>query len=240
MTTDPTRPPELGRPRKLAEQIAAQVEQEISELGWPVGTLIGSEASFAEKYGASRAVVREAVRLLEQHGVVAPRRGMGGGLAVARPEISAVLPAIAIYLDSEGVTPETLLEARSAIELPAVALAAERITDERRERLLAAFEREQQELDDPHKYVLSHELHILIAELSGNAALKLFVAVLTRLSSEHAREGFAKVKRAKATDIGRDISHAHARIVDAIAAGNAPLAQRRMLAHLRAITPWLT
>ncbi len=228
------------RPRKLAEQIAESVENEISATGWPVGTVLGSEATLAEKYGVSRAVVREAIRLLEHHGVVAPRRGIGGGLAVCAPDISAVLPVVAIYLDYEGVTPETLLEARSAIELSAVTLAAERITDDRRELLRAALAVEEQQLGDPHKYVHSHDLHILIAELSGNAALKLFVAVLTRLASEHAQAQFAKVARDDAPSIGRDISKAHRKIVEAVSAGNAALAQRRMLAHLEAITPWLT
>ncbi len=216
------------------------MELEIISRGWPIGMPLGTEASLAEEHGVSRAVVREAVRILEHHMVVESRRGVGGGLVVSRPDISAVVPVTGLYLDSVGVTPETLLEARSAIELSAVSLAAERITDEGRERLREALAVETSEMAHLHNYVLSHDLHILIAELSGNAALGLFVAVLTRLTSEHSSDRFAKTKRSDVKRIGRDISGAHARIVDAIVAGDAELAQKRMFRHLQAVTSWLT
>lgn len=231
---------ETGRTPKLAETLARQIELDIIARDWPIGTQLGTEASLAEEHGVSRAVVREAMRILEHHMVVEPRRGLGGGLVISRPDISAVVPVTGLYLDSQGVTPDTLLEARSAIELAAVALAAERITDDSRRRLREALDLETAGMGDPHNYVLSHDLHILIAELSGNAALSLFVAVLTRLTSEHSAERFSRTKPADVTRIGGDISGAHARIVDAIVAGDAELAQKRMVRHLRAVTSWLT
>lgn len=228
-----------ARVPKLAERVAQQIEQDIIARGWPVGEQLGTEATLAESLGVSRGVIREAVRILEHHMAVAPRRGLGGGVVVTRPDIAAVIPVIDLYLDSVGVSPATLLEARSAIELSAVSLTAERITAEGQERLHAALMREQSEMADPHRYVLSHDLHILIAELSGNAALRLFVSVLTRLTSDHSQQHLAAVRHADLSAIGQDISKAHVKIVDAIVKGNAPLAQRRMLTHLQAVTGWL-
>lgn len=39
---------------KLAEQIAEQIEQRIVDAGWPIGEIIGSEASLIEQFGVSR------------------------------------------------------------------------------------------------------------------------------------------------------------------------------------------
>jgi DNA-binding FadR family transcriptional regulator len=226
--------------RKLAEQIAEEVEREIMASGWPVGEQLGTEVSLADRYGVSRAVMREAVRILEHHMVASPRRGTGGGIMIRSPDIGAVVPVVRLFLDHEGVSRASLLEARSTIELSAVALAAERITDEKRSRLEEALATEAEQLKDPHQYLHSHDLHILLAELSDNSAMRLFVSVLTQLTSEHAQSRFSKVRGAQAAEIGQDISRAHAAIVSAVVKGNAQLAQRRMLSHLEAVTSWLT
>lgn len=228
------------RKPKLAELVAQRIEREIVDSGWPVGRVLGSEASLAETHGVSRAVMREATRILEHHLVVAPRRGTGGGTVVVRPTTEAVLPPLALFLDYEGVSPAQLFESRSIIELAAVELAADRISVPGRRRLQEALVVEEQQMTDPHRYLVSHGLHVLIAELSGNPTLRLFVAALTNLSSAHATQCFAAVERQRAIEIGGEIATAHRRIVEAVAKGDGVLARRRMLSHLEAITPWLT
>jgi DNA-binding FadR family transcriptional regulator len=230
----------VDRKPKLAEQVAARIERQIVERGWPVGQVLGSEAGLAEEFGISRAVMREATRILEHHLVVASRRGTGGGLVVVAPDMEAVLPPMAMFLDYQGVSPAQLFESRSVIELAAVELAAERIDPDGIVRLRQALKSEEAELTDPHKYLLSHELHVLIADLSGNPTLRLFIAALTTLSSSHAKAKFATVKRSRALEVGKEIGRAHRRIVDAVVDGDTELARKRMLSHLRAITPWLT
>jgi DNA-binding FadR family transcriptional regulator len=230
----------VDRKPKLAEQVAAELERQIVDSGWPIGQVLGSEAGLAAQHGVSRGVMREATRILEHHLVVSSRRGTGGGLVVVAPDMEAVLPPMDLFLDYQGVTPAQLFESRSVIELAAVELAAERVTDDGSVRLREALKDEEAELTDPHRYFLSHELHVLIAELSGNPTLRLFVAALTQLSSSHAKAKIATVGHQGALEIGKEIGRAHRRIVDAVVAGDAVLARKRMLSHLRAITPWLT
>src|SRR5487761_879245 len=71
---------------KLAESAARRLEAEIAEVGWPVGQILGSEPELIERLGVSRAIFREAVRLLEQDNVASMRRGPGGGLIVTAPD----------------------------------------------------------------------------------------------------------------------------------------------------------
>ena len=50
---------------------------------WQVGAELGSEADLLRHYDVSRAVFREAVRLLEYFDAAKARRGPGGGLVGA-------------------------------------------------------------------------------------------------------------------------------------------------------------
>jgi DNA-binding GntR family transcriptional regulator len=74
----------------------------------------------------------------------------------------------------------------------------------------------------------SHNLHVLLAEMTGNVALRLFIETLAQLTFE----------RTHSLDYDRqEVSETHAAhqaIVDAVIAGDAPLAQHRLRAHLAA------
>ncbi len=119
-----------GRPQKLAETIAERIELRIIDQGWPVGEVIGSESALLAEYGVSRAVLREAIRLLEHHHVAQMRRGPGGGLVVTDPDPAVMTRAAAVYLRYRQVDPEQLFRARIALETAAVHDAAQRIDEE--------------------------------------------------------------------------------------------------------------
>jgi DNA-binding FadR family transcriptional regulator len=57
------------------------------------------------RYGVSRAVFREAVRMLEFFGVVEVRRGKEGGLVVAQRDPSGTVGSALLYLSFAGIDP---------------------------------------------------------------------------------------------------------------------------------------
>src|ERR1700724_1090383 len=87
-TTRPASPRPLAprgedtRKLKKAEIVADQIEQTIVGQRWEPGELFGSEVELIARYGVSRAVFREAVRLLEHHGLAEMRRGLHDGLFI--------------------------------------------------------------------------------------------------------------------------------------------------------------
>ena len=105
-----------GRSDKRGQQLARQILVEVYAGGWEVGALLGSEASLMERYGVSRAVLREAVRVLEHHQVAAMRRGPGGGLFVTQPDLAAITEAFALCFDRLGVDQGQLAEVRTAVD----------------------------------------------------------------------------------------------------------------------------
>ena len=116
---------------KKAEIVADQIEQTIAGQRWKPGDLFGSEVELIARYGVSRAVFREAVRLLEHDGVAEMRRGLHGGLFILQPDSQPVARAMAVYLDFEQVEPRQLDDARLAIEVSCVERVAARISEDK-------------------------------------------------------------------------------------------------------------
>src|SRR4051795_8268800 len=115
---------------KLAARVARRIEADVVARGWPVGTSLGSEPELRARHGVSRAVLREAVRLVEHHQVARMRRGPGGGLFVVSPDAGPAARALVIYLQYAGTGVDALMAARRLLEPLSARLAAERIGED--------------------------------------------------------------------------------------------------------------
>ncbi|HVV12689.1 FadR/GntR family transcriptional regulator [Amycolatopsis sp.] len=223
--------------RKLAVQIAHRLESDIIRRGWPVGEVLGSEQELRERYGVSRSVLRESVRLAEHHQVARMRRGPGGGLFVCAPDAAPATRALVIYLEYVGTSVEDLMQARQLLEPLAAALAAERITEPDIDRLRAALGEEAERRDEAGIFA-QNGIHVLLGELSGNPALQLFVDVLSRLTSRYAHT----TRRIPKEEIVRGKAEAgerHRIIADAVIAGAAGRAEAETVTHLASVSEWL-
>jgi DNA-binding FadR family transcriptional regulator len=223
---------ERGDGRKLGERVAEMLEERIIAQGWPVGEVLGSETELLAELGISRAVLREAVRVLEHHGVATMRRGPRGGLVVTAPDTGAAVRASELMLEFYQASAQQIFEARSALELKCVELAAERIDEAGVARLRRSLAEEAE--TQRQGGVGSHGLHTVLAELTGNPGLVLFVRILTELATTGLAPGEKTAEPAAA-------SHkAHDKIVEAVIAGDTALARHRMQAHLAGIGVWMT
>ncbi|MBI2701986.1 FadR/GntR family transcriptional regulator [Mycobacterium gordonae] len=229
-----TAEPDQVRSDKLAAKIARRIEEDIVRRGWVVGESLGSEAALQQRYGASRSVLREAVRLLEHHQVARMRRGPNGGLIICEPDAGPATRAVVIYLEHLGTTLADLLNARLVLEPLAAALAAERIDEAGIGRLRSVLSAEQQwrpgrPLD---------EFHTALAEQSKNPVLQLFIDVLMRLTKRYARTARTG-SAAEAADAAHQMRGAHADIVAAVTAGDSARAKTLSERHVQRVTAWL-
>lgn len=219
---------------KLGSQVARRIIVDIVEREWPVGEILGSESQLIERYGVSRAALREAVRLLEYLRVATMRRGPGGGLIVTTPNVDPIVEAATVFLEFRKIQSSDLITLLVGLESDAVALVVERATDADIEQLRSVIDSSaRREFEEP----IDEDLHVRIAGLSGNAAVALFVRVLVQLIRAHAAvPGRGSPRR---TVINAETSRAQHAIVDAIAGRDAALARRRIVKHLEAIQPLL-
>jgi DNA-binding FadR family transcriptional regulator len=229
MTTPTAAARDVPRPgadsnAKRAAKVADRIIEDVMALGWPVGEVLGSEADLLERYQVSRAVFREAVRLVEHQQVARTRRGPGGGLVITEPTITAVIDAVVLYLHRVDAWLDEIFEARIILEELAAQLASER-TDE-------------VELDELRRFAQSdpvepardpRELHALVAAISHNAGLELFVEVFNQVAQLYSPDW----QRLGST-VEQEAVHAHAKIAEALMAGDGGLARTRMRKHLQA------
>ena len=223
-------PPRIdGAAPKLAERVAFALRDDIERAGWPIDTVLGSEPELIQRYEVSRAILREAVRILEHDGAVRTKRGPGGGLVVAAPDSATIVRAAGMALEHDRVTPKQLIDVRSALEVAAVRTTATANSPEVTASLIAAVEHERSgDAGAIHLY----DVHHRIAEASGCRPLALFVRVVTELVGRHMEP--EAVHGSALPKIAAQTHQAHLRIVEAIAAGDADLAEKRMRRHLNA------
>src|SRR3984957_20594980 len=220
MTTTRTATRDVPRPgadsnAKRAAKVADLIIEDVMALGWPVGQVLGSETDLLERYQVSRAVFREAVRLLEHQQVARTRRGPGGGRVITEPAVGAVSDAVVLYLHRVDATLDEIFEARIILEELACQLAAER-TDESDLAALRRFvEEARMETSGAPR-----GLHILVAEISRNAGLELFVDVFNRVAQLYSPD-WQKL----GDTLGKETTHAHAMISEALIAGDSGLAR---------------
>ena len=214
---------------KKAEIVADLIEQTIVGQRWEPGELFGSEVDLIARYGVSRAVFREAVRLLEHHGLAEMRRGLHGGLFIRQPDLQPVAKAMAVYLDFEKVEPRQLEDARLAIEVFCVERVAARISEDEVAEVRAFLAVEAAQVASGRTPRL-HDFHVLVARLTANPALHLFVQTLTDLTQ---RQQSVLERNRVSLD---DIHAAHAKIAEAIIARDGALARHRMMTHLEEVS----
>jgi DNA-binding FadR family transcriptional regulator len=232
------RHPSVEQPQgKLAEVLAAAIRDDIASSGWQVGEVFGSEVALLERYRVSRAVLREAVRLLEYHAVATTRRGPGGGLVVAEPQAQASIDTIALYLQYRRPRRDDLILIRDAIEIDNVAkVVARHDVPEVRAFLDSQRLMIEQAGDDPGEAGVEEFLfHAGLAKLAGNAVLELFLRILVEVF----RRYWASTDQPVPSQADLvDVRHAHLRIIEAIGDGDDSLARHRIRRHLDAAASW--
>ena len=194
-------------------------------LGWPVGDVLGSEADLLERYQVSRAVFREAVRLVEHQQVARTRRGPGGGLVITEPTVGAVIDAVVLYLHRVDARLDEIFEARIILEEIACQLAAER-TDEDDLAAAPALRRGRSGRTRERPARSCTRWSAPSAATRGSSC--------SSTSSTGSHSCTRLTGRASAAAIAKETRHAHAMIAEAIMAGDAGLARNRMRKHLQA------
>jgi DNA-binding FadR family transcriptional regulator len=120
---------------KASLAIAADFRERIVTGELQAGDSLPVEDTLMVQLGASRSVVREALRILETEGLVVVRRGIGGGPRVRHPTISDAARAMSVYLQIGDISVADVWEARDRI----IAGAVERLALHHSEEDAATF-----------------------------------------------------------------------------------------------------
>jgi GntR family transcriptional repressor for pyruvate dehydrogenase complex len=220
---------EIARPRGLAEQIVRALQTRIESGELAPGARLPTEQALGERFGVSRAVVREAIARLRADGYVATRQGAGAFVSGEPGRASFRLPAEGELDAAELVQ---LFELREAVEVATARLAAERRTRADLAAIRRALDAVSRAIDEGTDGVAADgAFHRAIAAAAHNGHLQRFVEFL----GFH----FAETRRPAWTEAGRRAGRPHAaqreheRIYAAIERGDAAAAACAAIAHLQ-------
>lgn len=191
-----------------------------------VGQALLAETALAKQFGVNRSTVREAIRALEQNGLVRRRKG-GKRLLVSAPDGSHITPRLAAAMVLQEVSFHELWDAMYCLEPAIASAAAEQVKPDAFAALEKNLERTSEGLTDWRRLVeLDIEFHDLISKASNNRALQLCREPISQLFYP----AFAKVM--SRLNAGERLLVAHRRIVDALRANNGQEARDWMDKHI--------
>jgi DNA-binding FadR family transcriptional regulator len=150
-----------------------QIEGAILDGKLNVGDTLPPERDLMERFETSRGTLREALRVLEQKGLIEIRLGTNGGAVIKGLTTEKISENLALLIRFQRVSLEHLAEFREGVEGNVVALAAKRATpsDIRQLRLLLEEARQYKENGISHQdaFIRVDELlHQALARISQN------------------------------------------------------------------------
>jgi len=210
----------LLRPANLTRRVYERLKEQIYDGTFSTEKAV-YETHLAEKLGVSRTPVREAVRMLENEGLI--EQLSGGGIR------------------AYSITAQDIKDAsdtRLAIELITTRLAAERITAQQGEELIQILERAVAAISNglPGEAMKENEqFHRFIALCTGSRLLEQFVdRIYDYIKPQKLLMPLAKKENIQ--DIMLAINKEHREIAAAITSRNATLAARTMQKHLEGVS----
>lgn len=162
---------EITEPRRLYQQLAADLKERIEQGVYLVGDKLPAERFIADEKNVSRTVVREAIIMLEVEGYVEVRKGSGIHVVSNQPRHQQ---AADNNMEFANYGPFELLQARQLIESNIAEFAATQVTKQDIMKLMAIQEqaRGEQCFRDSEWDL---QFHIQVALATQNSALAAIV-----------------------------------------------------------------
>ena len=177
------------RRKRLSEEISKQIKEAIFKGIYAPGDKLPPENSLGKIFKVGRPVVREALRSLENAGLIFVKPGAGGGAFVKKIDSHTLSETLEGIIKLDGVSLEELTEARLAVEMAMLPLVLERIQpadlDALEGNILEAQACLESGIEEPKNLMF----HIILASASRNQLLikivKGLFGVLARVIAAH-------------------------------------------------------
>ena len=120
---------QAAKQTKVFQDVVAQIQEAILDGRLKTGDTLPSERQLKDMFNISRGTLREALRVLEQKGLIEIKLGVGGGSVVKNVNADQVSESLALLIRSQKVSLNHLAEFREDVEGIVAAHAAKRCTE---------------------------------------------------------------------------------------------------------------
>jgi DNA-binding FadR family transcriptional regulator len=158
---------------RIFQDVVHQIQEAILEGKLKTGDILPSERELKETFNISRGTLREALRVLEQKGLIEIKLGIGGGSVVKALNTEQISESLALLIRTQNVSLNHLAEFREGIEGIITARAAERaketdiqVLKKLLEEAHACIEKGSSQRD---AFIdIDKQVHLTLAKITGN------------------------------------------------------------------------
>ena len=175
--------------RRLSDEVTAQIRARIAAGELKPGDKLPPERELAEALQVSRGAVREAIRGLEQSGVVTLQHGVKGGAFIGTGDPASIGDSFLDMFHLGGVSLSDLTEARLWLEASVVRMACERASRDDLAALDANVD-EAERLFKAGRYEdkidVNVEFHNILARATHNPVMVMLMGALMEVMRDFA------------------------------------------------------
>jgi GntR family transcriptional repressor for pyruvate dehydrogenase complex len=213
--------------KRAFEEICDQIRREVALGKLRPGDRLPPEREFAEQLGVSRTAIREAMRSLENAGLVQCYQGMGGGAFIREGNSRVLTQAVSDMVMLGQIPSSSVTEARIILTEQAIRLACERATEEDLDAIGRDIDKAE-ELTLAGNFSRRGSYITEFYRLLANATHNQVVVMLVESLSELVRTQMVKVS----VKPRRDFIAVRRNVLRHLRARNAEAAAREMRKHL--------
>lgn len=166
-----------------------------------------SERKLAAEYKVSRTVIREAIKLLNEKGLVYTIYGKGSYVNI--PDEKVLIGKFEDVMDMSQVLPEELIEARELLEFSMADLILERINERDIEVLEELYENMEGAMKDGKAYVnYDAKFHLALSICTHNRVLTIMTGTLNNMANRE--------QLLQSEEIRRRANNEHKKMIEAL------------------------
>lgn len=213
--------------QKAPDVIYDQIYQRIVSGKLKSGDRLPSERVLAEQFQRSRHIIREALRMLQQDGLITIEVGSAGGAIIQGISIDMLSAPLKKYLSSGDLDLRELTEYRYLNDFGCARFAALHRTEADIRAMAEALERVKASIENDDAF-LQHDIdfHHALAAASHNRLAILVNDAVILLATERVERSVRTASRQQRAELNRKIYESHNRIFQAVVAGDVAEAGR--------------
>lgn len=229
-----------AKQNRIFQDVVDQIQEAIIDGRLRTGDKLPAERELKEMLQTSRSTLREALRVLEQKGLIEIKLGMGGGAMVRSVSTEQVTESLDLLIRSKKVALDHLAEFREGVEGDVVAIAATRAGKRDIDRLHRLLERAggyvAQGVEKLNDFLeADKEVHLAFAGITGNP---VYITILKTIHENIHRyyEQFLAMEKQEMEENLQDLRD----IVSAVEERSPERARSLAQAHVRRFNQYMT
>jgi len=230
---------QTAKQTKVFQDVVAQIQDAILDGRLKTGDTLPSERQLKEMFSISRGTLREALRVLEQKGLIEIKLGVGGGSVVKDVNADQISDGLGLLIRSQKVSLNHLAEFREDVEGIVAARAASRHSKKDISGLKALLSKARKCIDggtsQRNAFIeIDKQIHLSLAQIAQNP---IYLSVLHSVHDNIHRyyDRFLSMEERELKENYQDLCD----LVEAVEKEQADQARRLARSHVRRFNQYM-